>query len=60
MPDERQYEFAFVVSGQIKIEIEDQTYLLYPGDSIFFDSQKPHRVSNMDPCQSEVLWVLVD
>lgn len=59
-PDERQYEFAFVVSGQIKIEIETETYLLYPGDSIFFDSKKPHRVSNMDPCQSEVLWVLVD
>lgn len=35
-------EFHFVLSGEVKIEIDRQTYQLAEGDAIYFDSRLPH------------------
>jgi len=35
-------EFVFVLEGQLECNYEDETFLLEPGDSLYFDSSFPH------------------
>jgi len=35
-------EFVFVLEGQLEFNYEEETYLLEPGDSLYFDSSLPH------------------
>ena len=35
-------EFVFVLEGQLECNYEDETFLLDPGDSLYFDSSVPH------------------
>jgi transcriptional regulator with XRE-family HTH domain len=35
-------EFVFVLEGQLEYNYEDETFLLEPGDSLYFDSSLPH------------------
>jgi transcriptional regulator with XRE-family HTH domain len=35
-------EFVFVLEGQIEFNYEDETFILEPGDSLYFDSSSPH------------------
>ncbi len=35
-------EFDYILSGSLKFVHEDHTELLYPGDSVYYDSGKPH------------------
>jgi transcriptional regulator with XRE-family HTH domain len=35
-------EFVFVLEGQLECNYEDETFLLEPGDSLYFDSSLPH------------------
>lgn len=39
-------ECMIVISGRMEIEVGDQRYLLDEGDSIYFYSSIPHRISN--------------
>lgn len=36
-------EFIFVIAGRVRFLIEGREWLLEPGDSIYFDSGRPHR-----------------
>jgi transcriptional regulator with XRE-family HTH domain len=38
-------EFIFVLEGQVKVNLADQTDILDKGDSIYYDSIIPHKVS---------------
>lgn len=38
-------EILFVLEGKVEIRLLDQTEILYPGDSIYYDSTMPHVVS---------------
>ncbi|MGB3210690.1 MAG: cupin domain-containing protein [Desulforhopalus sp.] len=38
-------EILFVLEGEVEIRLLDQTEILYPGDSIYYDSTMPHVVS---------------
>jgi transcriptional regulator with XRE-family HTH domain len=40
------FEFVFCLEGRLGYTIEDQHYLLEPGDSLLFESQLPHRWEN--------------
>jgi len=53
------YEFAFLLSGKLRIELEDEVYILNVGDSICFDASKKHVVINASNTESVVLWVLI-
>ena len=46
-------ELDIVVSGRLKITINERTEILCPGDSIYYDSSAPHALSAMDgvPCE---------
>ena len=35
-------EFVFVLEGQLECNYEDETFLLEPGDSLYFDCSFPH------------------
>ncbi len=35
-------EFLLVLEGQLEIRYHDETHLLNPGDSVYFDSAEPH------------------
>jgi transcriptional regulator with XRE-family HTH domain len=35
-------EFVFVLEGQLECNYEDETFILDPGDSLYFDSGCPH------------------
>jgi transcriptional regulator with XRE-family HTH domain len=52
------YEFVFCIEGRIAYTIEEQTYLLEPGDSLLFESHLPHRWQNVEETSSQFLLVL--
>ena len=35
-------EFDFIISGEMKVQLEDHTEILHPGDSVFYDSGHRH------------------
>jgi transcriptional regulator with XRE-family HTH domain len=52
------HEFVFCLEGRIVYTIEDQTYLLEPGDSLLFESHLPHRWQNVEAAPARALLVL--
>lgn len=53
------YEFVYCLTGQVLFVIDEQNYLLEPGDSIVFVSEFPHRYQNVGPAESSFLLVRV-
>jgi transcriptional regulator with XRE-family HTH domain len=52
------HEFVYCLSGQVNYEIEENNYLLLPGDSVVFESHLPHRWKNVDAGESKIILVL--
>ncbi len=46
------HEGGIVISGRFELTVEDDKYILGPGDSYLFDSRQPHRFRNPfdQPC----------
>jgi transcriptional regulator with XRE-family HTH domain len=42
-------ECAVILEGQLFFRINDEEYILNPGDSISFDSSQPHSIANPGP-----------
>jgi transcriptional regulator with XRE-family HTH domain len=51
-------EFVFCLEGGLEYEIEDQKYVLGPGDSLIFEAHLPHRWGNPGPSGSRSLLIL--
>ncbi len=51
-------EFIYVIAGEIQVDLEDQSFVLGPGDSIYYDATTPHRVLHRGNIQSKVLAVI--
>jgi transcriptional regulator with XRE-family HTH domain len=51
-------ELLIVVDGAVKLELASEVFLLEKQDTIVFRSSVPHRVVNVHPGLSEVLWIL--
>ena len=51
-------EFVFCLEGQLAYTIEDQPFLLEPGDSLLFEAHLPHRWQNTGEKPSRSLLVL--
>ncbi|HUY42358.1 MAG TPA: XRE family transcriptional regulator [Acidimicrobiales bacterium] len=49
-------EYGFILSGTLEVTVGFDTYLLMPGDSISFDSSRPHRLTNIGDVPVEALW----
>lgn len=51
-------EFGYVLKGQLKVELEGTTHVLDEGDSIYFDSSRPHQFTNVSDDETIALWVV--
>jgi len=51
-------EFVFCLDGHISYTVDGETYLLAPGDSLFFEAYLPHHWQNTESAPSRALLVL--
>ncbi len=51
-------EFIFVLEGEMEVILGNHTDVLYPGDSIYYDSTIPHRVQCHKDKVTKILAVL--
>lgn len=51
-------EFVYCLEGSVAYTVDTETYLLEPGDSLFFEAYLPHRWKNADAMPSRVLLML--
>ncbi|HVB51311.1 MAG TPA: XRE family transcriptional regulator [Acidimicrobiales bacterium] len=49
-------EYGFILSGTLEVTVGFDTYRLVSGDSISFDSSRPHRLANVGDVPVEALW----
>lgn len=50
-------EAGLVLKGSLKLEVEQETFLLREGDGFSFDSHRPHQFSNPGTTLAQVVWV---
>ncbi len=50
-------EFIYVLEGEIEVQLQDQQFVLEPGDSLYYDASVPHRVLNRGEGLSRVIAV---
>ncbi|MDR1070866.1 MAG: cupin domain-containing protein, partial [Gracilibacteraceae bacterium] len=53
------FEFGYILSGKLRIDIEDQVYILNPGDSICIDATKRHSSTTLGSAACEMLWFMI-
>lgn len=51
-------EFVYCLEGRVSYTVDDEKYLLEPGDSLLFEAYLPHHWRNVDINQSRFLLVL--
>ena len=51
-------EFVLVLKGSIEITLNDMTYVLKKGDSIYFNSSVPHAFKNISKEEAEAVWII--
>jgi transcriptional regulator with XRE-family HTH domain len=51
-------EFAYVMKGELEVEIQDQKHMLRQGDSIYIELTVPSRWVNIGKGEAFILWVL--
>ena len=51
-------EFAYVMEGELEVEIQDEKQLLRQGDSLYIGSTFPSKWANVGKGDAVLLWVL--
>lgn len=49
--------FGYVLSGELKCEIEKESYTLQGGDSFYFNAKQDFKMENISEENTELLWV---
>jgi quercetin dioxygenase-like cupin family protein/DNA-binding XRE family transcriptional regulator len=52
-------EYAYLLDGVLTLKLEFDTYDLHPGDSLSFDSTRPHQYVNNGDVDARGLWFVV-
>ncbi|WP_426321908.1 helix-turn-helix domain-containing protein [Microbacterium sp. E-13] len=52
-------EYAYIISGEISFQLEFDDHQLRAGDSIYFDSSRPHMFSNRGAVPAVGVWFVV-
>lgn len=50
-------EYGYVMKGTLEVTLGFNTHVLHAGDSISFDSSRPHRLANIGDEPVEAIWV---
>ncbi|MBR4172059.1 MAG: helix-turn-helix transcriptional regulator [Kiritimatiellae bacterium] len=53
-------EFNYILSGSIRLTVDGQSVVLNEGDSIYFDSTKPHGMQNEGNVPAKFLAIITD
>jgi quercetin dioxygenase-like cupin family protein len=53
------YEYGLVLTGRMGATVGEESYELAPGDSIAFDSTRPHRLWTLGDEPAHVVWTVV-
>jgi len=53
-------EYGIVIAGELTVEVDGATASLRPGDSIVFDSTRPHRFWNDSDAEVRAIWFVRD
>lgn len=53
-------EFLLVLRGRVALDYGDESFVLEEGDSLYFDAEVPHRLSNPHRARAEVLCVFLE
>jgi mannose-6-phosphate isomerase-like protein (cupin superfamily) len=48
-------EGGVVIRGHIELSVDNQRYVLGPGDAYYFDSSRPHHFRNVGPEECEIV-----
>lgn len=51
-------EFVMVLKGSMEVTLNDVSYMLKKGDSIYFNSSVPHAFKNAGKEEAEAVWVV--
>ena len=51
-------EHCFVISGEVLFEVGEESFHLSTGDSIFIDSQQPHRARSAGGADAQILMTV--
>ena len=51
-------EFGLILEGKYEVTVEDRVYILEEGDSIYFQSQLPHKMRSIGQKTAKTLWVI--
>ncbi len=49
--------FSYVLSGEIRFDLDGKSYVLKPGDNIYFNAKSQFNAINFSDGISEILWV---
>lgn len=52
-------EYAYLLEGELTLQLEFETFVLGPGDSLQFDSVRPHLYTNHGTSPARGLWFVV-
>lgn len=50
------FESGYILEGELTFQLEFETHVLRPGDSLQFDSGRPHRYSNQGEVPVRAVW----
>ena len=50
-------ECGYVLEGRLELVVDGQRYVLGPGDSFFFASERPHSYRNPGKVTTRVIWI---
>lgn len=53
------FEYAYLLDGELTVQLDFETYLLGPGDSLQFDSIRPHMFTNRSDRPAKGVWFVV-
>jgi transcriptional regulator with XRE-family HTH domain len=52
-------EFAYLIEGELTLQLEFDTHVLHAGDSLQFDSVRPHLYHNHGDVPARGVWVVI-
>jgi len=52
-------EYAYLIEGELTLQLDFDSFLIRPGDSLFLDSVRPHLYSNRTSSVARGVWFVV-